>query len=155
MPRRARRIRCPGIMHPSSGSLSPGTSHAMLSAPTASTCLSGSQNRGYLLDAKSVEAARALDAAVHADVAEEGQGIRLMAKRVDVGPCVLSANDDAGGPGARPCYFRLVLVLVAAVQVVGVAGLPMRGVDGHVFRAGLLEVEDARADYHAGVLTDK
>src|SRR5215212_4749833 len=114
---------------------------------------SGSQNRGYLLDAKSVEAARALDAAVHADVAEEGQGIRLMAKRVDVGPCVLSANDDAGGPGARPCFFGPVLVFVAAVQVVGVAGLPMGRVNGHVFRAGLLQVEDARADDHTGALT--
>src|SRR5215211_3560597 len=115
----------------------------------------GSQNRGDLLDAEFLEAARALDAAVDVDVAEERQGIRLMAKRVYVGPCVLPADDDAGGSGARPCFFRPVLVLVVAVQEVGVAGLPMGGVDGHVLRAGLLEVEDARTDYHAGVLSDR
>src|SRR5215211_5433470 len=114
---------------------------------------SGGQDRGYLLDAESLEAARALDAAVHGDVAEERQGIRLMAKRVDVGPCVLCADDDAGGPSARPCFFGPVLVFVAAVQVVGVAGLPMGGVDGHAFRAGLLQVEDACADHHTGVLS--
>src|SRR5918992_975350 len=198
MPRWARRIRCPGIMHPSSGSLSPGTSHAMLSAPTASTCLSASQYealaampgpdehhfagldvyalllaavlqilrrdgvawleligalarghveedsggryRRYLLDAESLEAARALDAAVHGDVAEERQGIRLMAKRVDVGPCVLSADDDAGGPSARPCFFGPVLVFVAAVEGVRVAGLPLGGGDGDAFPAGVLPV---------------
>src|SRR5215212_287971 len=114
---------------------------------------SGGQYRGYLLDAEPVEAARALDAAVHGDLAEERQGIRLVAKRVDVGPRVLSADDDAGGPGARSCFFRPVLVLVAAVQVVGVAGLPMGGVDGHVFGAGLLQVEDASTGRHAGALT--
>src|SRR5215204_2094851 len=113
---------------------------------------SGGQYRGYLLDAESLEAARALDAAVHGDVAEERQGIRLMAKRVDVGPCVLCADDDAGGPSARPCFFGPVLVFVAAVQVVGVAGLPMGGVDGHAFCAGLLQVEDTRADHHTGAL---
>src|SRR5215211_7213176 len=113
----------------------------------------GGQYRGYLLDAEPVEAARALDAAVHGDLAEERQGIRLVAKRVDVGPRVLSADDDAGGPGARPCFFGPVLVLVAAVQVVGVAGLSMGGVDGHAFRAGLLQVEDARTDHHASTLS--
>jgi hypothetical protein len=77
----------------------------------------------------------------------------LMAKRVDVGPCVLSADDDAGSPGARPCFFRPVLILVAAVQVVGVASLPMGGVDWHVLRAGLLQVEDVRTDRHTGALT--
>src|SRR5918993_2133086 len=114
---------------------------------------SGGQYRRYLLDAESLEAARALDAAVHGDVAEERQGIRLMAKRVDVGPCVLSADDDAGGPRARPCFFGPVLIFVAAVQVVGVAGLPMGGGDGHAFRAGLLQVEDACADHHTGALS--
>ena len=37
--------------------------------------------------------------------------------------------------------------------MVGVASLPMGGVDGHVFRAGLLEVEDAPTDRHTGALT--
>ena len=76
-----------------------------------------------------------------------------MAERVDVGTCVLSADDDACGPGARSCFFGPVLVLVAAVQVVGVAGLPMGGVDGHGFRAGLLQVEGACADHHTGALS--
>src|SRR5829696_7007848 len=40
---------------------------------------SGSHYRGYLLDAEPGEAARTLNAAVHWHVAEEGQGIRLVA----------------------------------------------------------------------------
>src|SRR5215208_4374301 len=114
---------------------------------------SGGQYGGYLLYAESMEAARALDAGVHRDLAEERQGIRLVAERVDVGSCVLSTHDDAGGPGARPCFFGPVLVLVAAVQVVGVAGLSMGGVDGHAFRAGLLQVKDARTDHHTRAFT--
>ena len=62
---------------------------------------SGGQYGGYLLHAESIEPARALDAAVYGDVAEERQSIRLVAKRIDVGPRVLSTDDDAGGPGAR------------------------------------------------------
>ena len=84
-----------------------------------------------------MEAARALDAAVYGDVAEERQGVRLVAKRVDVGPRMLSTDDDAGGAGARPCFFGSVFVLVPAVQVVGVAGLSMGGVDGHALPCGV------------------
>jgi hypothetical protein len=87
-------------------------------------------------------AARSLGDAVHGDAVVERESVRLVAEGVYVGAGVLAADDDPGGSGARPGFFGSVLVLVVAVQEIGVTGLLVGGMDGHPHRARLLQVED-------------
>src|SRR5919199_2665062 len=102
------------------------------------------EDRGYLFDAVPFEASGGLHTTVHLHAAVEHEAIGLVAEGVYVGAGVLGADYDPGGAGARPFLLRPVLVLVVAVQEVGVAGLHVRGMDGHPGRTRLLEVERAR-----------
>ena len=63
---------------------------------------------------------------------------------------MLPTDDDPGGAGARSGYFGPVLVLVVAVKQVGVADLLVGGVDRHLRRAWLLEIEDTHRTVRPG-----
>ena len=83
------------------------------------------------------------------DAATEREGVGLVAEGVYVGSGVLAADKNPGRSGARTCFVGAVLVLVVPMQEVGVAGLVVGGVDGHLRGARLLQIEDAVATDHA------
>ena len=84
------------------------------------------------------------------DTAAERESVGLVAEGVYVGSGVLAADKNPGRSGARTRLVGAVLVLVVPMQEVGVAGLFVGGVDGHLRGARLLQmIEDAVATDHA------
>jgi hypothetical protein len=58
---------------------------------------------------------------------------------------MFAADKNPGRSGARVCLVGAVLVLVVPMQEVGVAGLFVGGVDGHLRGTRPLQIEDAVA----------
>ena len=58
---------------------------------------------------------------------------------------MFAADKNPGRSGARVCLVGAVLVLVMPMQEVGVAGLFVGGVDGHLRGTRPLQIEDAVA----------